>query len=187
LKIYLMRHGSFENPDRIFPGHAAGYHLTDLGKKQVLKTAKLLEHAGIRKIYCSPIERTIETAKILAEKLGLNKNAIIVDPALIEINLPKLAGKPMTEFNVSAYAKDNLSRENGESMEDAGKRILEVLKKIVKEDKNALVVSHSDPIIGAVALIKSDRSANKRGLIDKGCFFIIDTAQKPWEVKYVRV
>lgn len=187
LKIILMRHGSFENPDHIYPGRLAGYHLSEFGREQVIRAAKMMKTNDIRKIYSSPLARTLETAKILAQEIGLDENDIEIKDDLIEMDLPELEGKPMVDFNKSSYAKDPLGEKDGESMRQAGKRIFDFLQKIIGDNQNVVVVSHSDPITGAVALIKSDGQGYKRGKIEKGSFFTIDTVKNPWEVKYTRV
>lgn len=59
--IYLVRHGeTILNAARIRQGESGG--LSELGKRQAFLTGERLKQFGISKIFCSPYERTMETA-----------------------------------------------------------------------------------------------------------------------------
>ena len=60
--LYLIRHGD--------PNYALDC-LTERGKLQAEAVAKRLQHAGITKVYSSPMGRAIETAQPTCELLGL--------------------------------------------------------------------------------------------------------------------
>jgi len=93
--IFMMRHGQSEAnvADQVScVAGEFGDKLTTIGKQQVKKAAKDLEKVDI--IISSPFERTKQTAEIVADSLGLDKNDIIFDERLKEHNFGDLQSKP---------------------------------------------------------------------------------------------
>lgn len=82
--IHLMRHGQVENPARIRYGRIPGYRLSAHGRDQARQAAEYLRALvePVVKIVASPLERTVETATIVQEALGLPP--ITTDERLIE-------------------------------------------------------------------------------------------------------
>src|SRR6476620_9567184 len=70
-RIFLVRHGAtvLTAEDR-FAG-ATNVQLSDEGREQVRRLAARLQSENITAIYSSPLDRTVETARILAEPHGL--------------------------------------------------------------------------------------------------------------------
>lgn len=73
--MYLLRHGQSEfnvhfAKTRIDPG-IEDPALTDIGRDQARAAAGALQSRGIRRLVASPYRRTLETAAIVAETLGL--------------------------------------------------------------------------------------------------------------------
>ena len=70
-RIFLVRHGAtvLTAEDR-FAG-ATNVQLSDEGREQVRRLAARLQGENITAIYASPLDRTVETARILAEPHGL--------------------------------------------------------------------------------------------------------------------
>ncbi len=59
----------------IIAGRSAGVHLSDAGRSQAAELAERVAHLPIAAIYSSPMERTRETARFVADKLGLQVQA----------------------------------------------------------------------------------------------------------------
>lgn len=83
--MFLVRHGqSFFNAafnlTRIDPG-IPDPALTALGRRQAIEAGDALAAHGIRRLLASPYTRTLETASIIAERLGL---AIEIEPLVRE-------------------------------------------------------------------------------------------------------
>ena len=94
--VILMRHGQADNNvNRILVGRHIESHLTEFGKNQVLDTAKYLKEISIDKVLVSPVVRTVETAEIVCEYLGM---AYQIDERLYEIELGKLVGMNYEEI-----------------------------------------------------------------------------------------
>ncbi|MFG1696997.1 histidine phosphatase family protein [Nonomuraea sp. NPDC049309] len=79
--VHLLRHGEVHNPEGVLYGRLPGYHLSETGRLMAETVAKALGGRDIVAVYSSPLERAIETATPLAEKLGLE---IVQDDRLIE-------------------------------------------------------------------------------------------------------
>jgi len=93
-RIHLVRHGKVENPDSIRYGLLAGFHLSELGARQVAATARHVASWPIAAIVSSPLDRATETAAILAGALAL---PVAIEPRVIEA--PSLFdGLPRTSF-----------------------------------------------------------------------------------------
>jgi isoleucyl-tRNA synthetase len=97
----LMRHGEAESnlnftinadPSRKNP-------LTEKGRAQVRESAAALKDQGIDLIIHSEFERTRDTARIVAEELGLAEDALMCDPRLNELQAgPELEGKNWMDY-----------------------------------------------------------------------------------------
>ena len=70
MDFYLIRHGQSVNnasPDTLEPDPA----LTNLGREQADRVGKALKEKGIRRLYCSPMLRALQTAEIIGRILSL--------------------------------------------------------------------------------------------------------------------
>ena len=66
-RLLLVRHGSTQlTSENRFSG-AVGVELSDEGREQTRLLAERLQPEKIAAVYCSPLSRTVETAKILGE------------------------------------------------------------------------------------------------------------------------
>ena len=98
--IYLVRHGQTEfNRDGRFQGHLDS-PLTLLGTEQAARVGDRLRHlvgdtAGVILI-SSPLGRTLRTAEIIRDRLGLRVE-IEIEPRLIEITVGAWEGRTRDE------------------------------------------------------------------------------------------
>lgn len=69
MQIYLVRHGQSQNN----AGDASAHNvpLTPLGHEQIRRAAIALSDEHFRALYCSPLERALQTAAILHSRLHL--------------------------------------------------------------------------------------------------------------------
>jgi broad specificity phosphatase PhoE len=79
--VHVLRHGEVYNPDKVLYGRLPDFHLSDLGRRQAVLAADFLAARDVGYLASSPLERAIETATPLAERLGL---VIERDERLIE-------------------------------------------------------------------------------------------------------
>ena len=79
--VHLLRHGEVENPAGIIYGRLPGYHLSANGRAMASAAADYFAGRPVAALFCSPLERALQTARPVAERLGLD---IVTDDRLIE-------------------------------------------------------------------------------------------------------
>jgi len=79
--VHLLRHGEVENPAGIIYGRLPGYHLSANGRAMADAAADYFAGRAVVALFCSPLERALQTARPVAERLGLD---IVTDDRLIE-------------------------------------------------------------------------------------------------------
>ena len=148
-RLYLIRHGAtpLSAEDR-FAG-SENVQLSDEGRAQVTRLAHRLEHDPIDACYCSPLDRTVETASVIAKPHGLTP---ITQDGLREINHGHWEGLSRREVEdqfpeeYAAWESDpfTFAPEGGESGISVLARALPVIREIVvsQKDRNILVISH---------------------------------------------
>ncbi|MCC7004383.1 class I tRNA ligase family protein [Candidatus Nomurabacteria bacterium] len=150
----LMRHGFSEsNKKNILSSRPDNpHHLTEEGKNQVKISADEIMNfeKKIDLIFCSDFVRTKETAEIVRKVIGLDKNKVITDPRLREVNFGDLNLKSVDEYrklfpNVADHY--NKAVPGGESIYDVKRRVGDFLYDIDKKysGKNILIVTHENP------------------------------------------
>jgi broad specificity phosphatase PhoE len=99
--VHLLRHGEVHNPDHVLYGRLPGYHLSENGRQMAAAAADYFDKRPIAAVFASPLERAQETAKPVAERLGV---PITTDDGLIEsanvlegksVSLASLAVNPL--------------------------------------------------------------------------------------------
>ncbi len=151
-KYFVMRHGQARGNAEGFLNSTNGIenHLTDLGKTQVRATAAELKGKGIDMIVVSPITRTQETARIMAEELGLDPSHIMTDTRLSEVSFGEKDGIALPEWEAvfgMLSDKFNKSLLGGETYAEVHKRVGEFLFDIESRysGKKILMVTHGTP------------------------------------------
>jgi probable phosphomutase (TIGR03848 family) len=158
----LIRHA--ENDfvkKRRLAGRQPGVHLNEKGRQQAQALAQTLAQKladqPVRGIYCSPMERAIETAEPIAQALGLE---VLPRPALIETDYGEWQGKSLRALARLKVWRTVLSRPSqmrfpgGESFAEAQHRIQREIEDLcAQHDAKDIIlcVSHADPIKLAVA------------------------------------
>jgi len=149
--FYLVRHGEAEHnvlgilsswPEkRIF-------HLTENGKLRVSAVAEELSDKKIGKLYSSPITRTLETARIISERIGVG---ITVDERLRETDFGVYdCGTFAARDEKYATDLDRLDTDIAEieGLRHVRERIVSFLGDVMNRDagEKIVIVSHGDPL-----------------------------------------
>lgn len=149
-RYWLMRHGEAEsNIKEILVDSEDGYPLTELGRKQVLATAKKLKKEGkIDLILSSNVTRARQTAEIVGEVLGIEPQFC---PELGERQLGVANEKTIKEYSRFFNSQDEfLTRtpEGGETGLAVRQRVYQFLKEQdqKRHGANILIVSHRGPL-----------------------------------------
>ncbi len=193
-RIYLIRHADVENPQRLLYGHLPGFQLSSLGRAQAAALGEKLGGEGIRRIVHSPLARAVETAQIINQ--GFREPAVMeADPELREAEFSRyLQGLPYWQIPLRRPLWFVHKARRGivpgdESIEDLGRRVLDVLARTAREHpgETAAVVSHADPIQAAWILLDG-RAHNEREMyrkaVDKAGMLTVDfegDAAVSWE------
>ena len=154
--ILLVRHGQTPTTGKVLPGRAPGLHLADAGRAQAALVAERLAGIEIAALYCSPLERTVETAAPIAEAFGLE---VILEPGLLECDFGEWTGEGLSELTAKPEwatiqrAPSTFRFPGGESFPEMQYRIVSAIERIrtAHEGKTVVCVSHADPIKTAVA------------------------------------
>ena len=182
-RLYLVRHGAtpLTAEDR-FSG-AANVYLSDEGRSQVEHLARRLADDDISAIYCSPLDRTIETANIIARPHRLTP---IPRDGLREISHGHWEGLSRKEVEekfpdeYTAWEADpfTFAPVDGESGISVLARALPVIREIVvnHKDKNVLVVSHKATLRLVISSLLGFDARGYRDRLDQApaCLNVLD-------------
>lgn len=170
-KFIFVRHGEAESNanDIVNCDPNVAYHLTNKGKEQVLDASKKIKNVDV--VYSSPFMRTRETADILMEQIGFDKNKIIIDKNLSELNYGELDGKPYSSYlqyeekNIKTY---DTPLPGGESYNDAKKRFGNFLYEVdgLYKNKTILVVTHGMGLEAIKAVVEGASLLRAKDIID---------------------
>lgn len=147
-RLYLVRHGqSAGNAEGRFGGHSPT-PLSELGKRQAEITANLLARERIDAIYSSDLLRAVETAKPLADLLGM---PIIETPIFRERHVGVLEGLTFDEskemypddYYALIHRRINHTITEGESYRDLLDRVSKGLQEIFRKHMGRKVVIYS--------------------------------------------
>lgn len=147
-KIYIIRHGSIDNPDDISYGRLP-LPLSDKGIREVEDLAGIFKKRGVKfgEIYTSPVARARQSAAIIKGVLGVN-GGLLIREELSDVDVGDLEGAPMQILRDANYSEENL-REMGyevESKVDIAKRMDELFEYVLLKSrgKNVAFVTHGD-------------------------------------------
>ena len=148
-RLFLVRHGatSLTAEDR-FAG-SSDVTLSDEGRRQVASLAERLKGEELEAIYASPLNRTVETARILGSPHGLEPIPV---PGLREIDYGRWEGLSRSEVEEDFAEEYAIWQEDpftvaplgGESGVNVLNRLLPVIRDIFERHRHrdVLVVSH---------------------------------------------
>ena len=156
--VILVRHGDNEFVKKnLLAGRLPGVHLNDKGLHQAQQLAIYLSQAKLAGVYSSPLERTMETAKPIAQAHNLEA---IPKSGLLEMDYGDWQGKSLKRLRrrklwKTIQDKPSLAKfPRGGTFIEAQLRIVNEIKALCKAHKTKDVitcVSHSDMIKLAVA------------------------------------
>jgi broad specificity phosphatase PhoE len=166
-ELLLVRHGETDwNAERRFQGHADP-PLNDVGRRQASVLADELEGERIDAVYTSDLARARETAAIVAERRGI---PVVALPELREIDVGEWQGLTWPEIEerhpegVRAWHETGQGWMQGETYDELGARILDVLRRIAEEhaDERVLVVGHGGTVRAIRAHLEGRSVAESR-------------------------
>ncbi len=151
--LYLIRHGATENnrakPPRL-QGRRTDPGLSDVGVDQAERTSRFLADVKVERVYATPLLRSRQTARLVAESHGLEVE--IVDD-LIEVDVGKWEGRAWDEIERTdpeayrAFMRDASIHPylGGETMETVRRRVVPAFQRIMADNpaRRIAVVAHN--------------------------------------------
>lgn len=119
--------------------------IQDFFEKMNISTHKSIEIPIDFKVYASPLLRTKQTAEIICDILGIDKNSIILDERIKEAQYGSYDEGPVPNLPYDVYDMDKFVEQGSESYADINKRLDEFMKDRF-DGSNIIVVSHALPI-----------------------------------------
>ncbi len=143
-ELYLVRHGETEwNAARRIQGRT-DIPLNDTGREQARQAAELLARRRWQGVYTSPLGRAHETARIIAERLGL---AGVTDiDALVERDYGEAEGMGFDE--IEALYPEGVRAPGQETREEVAARVVPALLELAERHpgERLVIVSHGGAI-----------------------------------------
>ena len=149
--FHLLRHGEHGLLGKALAGRMPGVGMTEKGRAEIAGVAQRLAKEKVAAIYASPLQRTRESAEIVAERLGL---PIAFRDDLIELDFGEWTGA--TFDSIRAHPKWhawNTQRSlaqipGGESMREVQHRAVEAMTELNERHfgETVVLVSHGDVI-----------------------------------------
>jgi broad specificity phosphatase PhoE len=154
--FHLVRHGEhILRRQGILAGRTPGVGLSETGRAEIGAVAERLTGEAIVGLYASPLQRTRESAEILAERLGL---PVQYRADLIELDFGDWTGLTFDEVRKDARweawrsCRSMAAVPGGESMRQVQKRTVDALAELANTHRRTavVVVSHGDVIRAAL-------------------------------------
>ena len=153
--FHLLRHGEHGLLGRGLAGRMPGVGLTERGRAEIAAVAERLAGDKVAALYASPLQRTRESAEIVAARLGLG---IEFRDDVIELDFGEWTGATFESIRADPRwhawrtQRSLATIPGGESMRQVQRRVVEALIEINQRhrDETVVVVSHGDVIRSAL-------------------------------------
>jgi broad specificity phosphatase PhoE len=153
--FHLLRHGEHGLLGRVLAGRMPGVGLTERGRAEIAAVAERLAGEPIAAIYASPLQRTRESAEIVAARLQL---PIEFRDDVIELDFGEWTGSTFDAIRADPRweawrtHRSIATIPGGESMRQVQRRAVDALLDINGRHphQTVVVVSHGDVIRSAV-------------------------------------
>jgi probable phosphomutase (TIGR03848 family) len=154
--LILVRHATTPATGKRLGGWTPGVHLDDAGREQAAATASRLAELPITAVYASPLERTRETARIVAAPHGLR---VRTRRGLGEVDYGDWTDRPLgqlrrrKDWTVVQATPSRMTFPNGESIRQAQARAVDETERLAADHprETIVAVSHADVIKAIVA------------------------------------
>jgi len=154
MKLLMVRHGEISsNLKKVYAGKSSE-ELCKRGLAQAKEVSETLKYFRLNALYSSPMQRAIQTAKIIGEAIGLN---VWIEKAFQEMKLGPWEG--LSEIDISQiYPKEwqiwqthpaELKMTGRETLKELQERVLKGIQKLYQVHKNQTVV-----VVTHVAIIR---------------------------------
>ena len=154
--LILVRHATTAATGKRLGGWTRGVHLDDAGREQAERTATALADLPLRAVYASPLERTQETARIVARPHRLR---VRTRRGIGEVDYGEWTNQPLSQLRrrklwpTIQSTPSRVTFPGGESIRGAQSRAIDAVEAIAKDhgDEVVAAVSHADVIKAVLA------------------------------------
>src|SRR5437763_16642203 len=154
--FHFLRHGEDGLLGRVLAGRMPGVGMTERGRAEIAAQAERLAGDKVTAIYASPLQRTRETAEIVAARLGL---PITFRDDLLELDFGEWTGATFDSIRADprwqawSTQRSLAAIPSGESMRQVQQRVVAALLELNERHlhETVVLVSHGD-VIRAVML-----------------------------------
>lgn len=189
--VFLVRHGAHEQLGKTLCGRMDGVGLSEAGRREAQALAARFKRENLSAVYASPLARTVETARAIAEACGL---ALILDEDLLEVDFGAWTGQPFAALKDDpAWSIWNRVRSlarppSGESMLEVQTRLQRWLERVRARhpDERIAAVTHSD-VIKALAAHVLGFSMDQHARFEVSPASVSTLAAGDWGVKVLSV
>jgi alpha-ribazole phosphatase/probable phosphoglycerate mutase len=159
----MIRHGEIpSNINKVYAGRSSE-GLTENGVQQAIDVSERLKEYEVEALYSSPIQRALQTAQIIGEKVGLVPK---VEESFREIEMgpwesmseADVEEKYPDEWDIWCNRPADLKMEGRETLQDLLSRVLEGIRSI-KDGDDIVIVTHV-AIIRVMLLWQAKKSLN---------------------------
>ncbi len=194
--LHLLRHGQHDLGGGMLAGRMPGVRLTERGRAEIAAASERLASENIAAVYASPLQRTRESAEIVAERLGL---PIEFRDDLIELDFGEWTGTTFDSIRADLRWRSwsqhrSLARiPGGETMRAVQFRAVEAILEIGDRHRDAasVIVSHGDVIRSALVFalgmpldfysrIEVVQGSLSTIRIDDGGIRVVSINERPW-------
>jgi probable phosphoglycerate mutase len=187
MRLYVARHGETDwNYEGRYQGQLES-DLTSLGKAQADALAVALVQSGAKRVISSPLRRCTETARPVAERLGIH---VETDDRLLEIGHGTWEGRLRAEIERSDAARmrawreapQTVTFEGGESLADVDARWRRFAASLAGEN-DVVVVTH-DVLVRLAILAAAHRTPAElwQPRVRNGGYALFEKADAGWRL-----
>ena len=153
--LHFLRHGEHGLLGRVLAGRMPGVGMTERGRAEIASQSERLAKEKIAAIYASPLQRTRETAEILAARLGL---PVEFRDDLLELDFGEWTGATFDAIRADprwqawSTQRSLASIPGGESMRAVQQRIVAAIVELNERHlhETVVLVTHGDVIRAAL-------------------------------------
>jgi probable phosphoglycerate mutase len=155
-RVALVRHAVTSETGSRLSGRKPGIDLSDVGRTQAQAAGERLAALPVAAVYASPIERTTQTAELVAKHHGV---PVVPLPGVVEADYGDWTGETLADlaktdlWKVVQLAPSRVRFPGGESMAGMQARMVAAIETVADRHRGqtVVIVSHADPIKAAVA------------------------------------
>lgn len=136
--FWFLRHGETDWNARGWSQGNVDIPLNAVGQAQAVAAAGVLRHRGIRSIVASPLSRAHDTARTVAEAMGLE---VALDEELREVSFGVQEGQPMAHW-FDEWVAEHFTPEGAERFTDLRVRAVRAINRALERESPVLVVAH---------------------------------------------